>query len=116
MFVTLGWVLLTGFPPVGIHPQPDRRPAAHALAPVRVSIWTDRDDPYARSEPADVYLSVDQPSYVAVFRVDTDGRVRVLFPREPWTDTYVRAPRVVVRQDGRTVCTRRLWWPAAPGR
>jgi len=90
MFVTLGWVLLTGFPPVGIHPQPDRRPAAHALAPVRVSIWTDRDDPYARSEPADVYLSVDQPSYVAVFRVDTDGRVRVLFPREPWTDTYVR--------------------------
>jgi hypothetical protein len=30
---------------------------------------------------------------VAVFRVDTDGRIRVLFPREPWGDTWVRATR-----------------------
>jgi hypothetical protein len=93
MFVTLGWVLLTGSPPVRTTPQPDRRPPAHAAAAARVSIWTDRDDPYARGEPADVYLSVVEPSYVAVFRVDTDGRIRVLFPREPWTDTYVREER-----------------------
>ena len=56
-------------------------------------MWTDRDDPYARGEGADVFLRVDEPSYVAVFRVDTDGRIRVLFPREPWTDTYVREER-----------------------
>ena len=93
MFVTLGWVLLTGFPPVRTTSQPDLRPPAHPSAAPRVSIWTDRDDPYARGEAADVSLSVDQPSYVAVFRVDTDGRIRVLFPREPWTDTYVREPR-----------------------
>lgn len=33
-----------------------------------------------------------------------------------WTDRYVAAPRVVVRQGGRVVAERRLPWPAAPGR
>jgi len=33
-----------------------------------------------------------------------------------WTDTYIPTPTVVLRQDGRTVATKRLWWPAAPGR
>jgi len=93
MLVTLGWMLFTGFLPVRSTPQPDVRPSAHATTAARVSVWTDRDDPYARGEAADVFLSVDQPSYVAVFRVDTDGRVRVLFPREPWSDTYVRKGR-----------------------
>jgi hypothetical protein len=93
MFVTLGWVLLTGVPSVRTTPQPDLPPPAHVSAAARVSIWTDRDDPYARGEGADVYLSVGQPSYIAVFRVDTDGRIRVLFPREPWTDTHVREQR-----------------------
>ena len=58
-----------------------------------MTVWTDRDDPYERGEGARVYLSVDEPSHVAVFRVDTDGRIRVLFPREPWTESYVRDER-----------------------
>jgi thioredoxin reductase len=33
-----------------------------------------------------------------------------------WTDRYISRPTVEVRQDGRTVTTKRLWWPAAPGR
>jgi hypothetical protein len=93
MLVTLGWMLFTGLLPVRSIPQPDVRLPAHAPAAARVSVWTDRDDPYARGEAADVFLSVDQASYVAVFRVDSDGRVRVLFPREPWSDTYVRKGR-----------------------
>jgi uncharacterized protein DUF4384 len=93
MFATLGWALFAGFPPVRATPQLGLHPFAHASAAARVSIWTDRDDPYARGEDADVYLRVDEPSYVAVFRVDTDGRIRVLFPREPWTNTYVREER-----------------------
>ena len=40
-----------------------------------------------------MYLSADEPAHVAVFRVDTDGRLRVLFPREPWGDTFVRDQR-----------------------
>jgi hypothetical protein len=93
MLVTLGWMLIAGFPPVPPSTDRDLSLPAHHSAAGRISVWTDRDDPYARGEGADVYLSVDEPSYVAVFRVDTDGRIRVLFPREPWTDTYVRGER-----------------------
>ena len=91
MLVTLGWALLAGVPPTRTPAHPDLSPPAHVSAAGRVAVWTDRDEPYARGEGAEVYLSVDESSYVAVFRVDTDGRVRVLFPREPWADAYVRA-------------------------
>lgn len=33
-----------------------------------------------------------------------------------WTDTLVRVPRVVARQDGRVIGRRTLPWPASPGR
>lgn len=33
-----------------------------------------------------------------------------------WTDRLVRAPHVVIRQDGRTIASRRLPWAASPGR
>ncbi len=97
MFVGLGWMLLAGLPLPSNTPEdyrvdvPASRPAARAAA--RVTVWTDREDPYRRGEGARVYLSAEEPSYVTVFRVDTDGRLRVLFPREPWGDTYI--------QDGR---------------
>jgi len=93
MLVTLGWMLLAGLPPVGTTPDRVLPPPPAASAAGRITVWTDRDDPYARGEDADVYLNVNEPSYIAVFRVDTDGRIRVLFPREPWTDTYVREER-----------------------
>jgi hypothetical protein len=93
MLVTLGWMLLAGSLAAPTTRDHDPHPPARASAAGRVSVWTDRDDPYARGEAADVLLRVDEPSYVAVFRVDTDGRIRVLFPREPWTDTYVRDER-----------------------
>ncbi|GAA1163027.1 hypothetical protein GCM10009654_19660 [Streptomyces hebeiensis] len=41
-----------------------------------------------------------------------DGTSRLLL----WTDSFVRLPKVTVRQDGRTVARRTLAWPAAPGR
>ena len=90
MLVTLGWLILAGPPllrPATIDTTP---PAAHRPAGGRVAVWSDREAPYRRGEGARVYISVDEPSFVTVFRVDTDGRLRVLFPREPWTDTYVR--------------------------
>jgi hypothetical protein len=101
MLVLLGWMLLGGLPlnrPTPIRHPPHAGPAGH------VTVWTDRNEPYARGEAARVYLSVDQPSYVAVFRVDTDGRIRVLFPRDPWSDTYVRDQRefeIAGRAEGR---------------
>ena len=93
MLVPLGWMLLASL--TLAHPAIPRDARAHAGARAagRVTVWTDRDDPYLRGDGARVYLSVDEPSHVAVFRVDTDGRIRVLFPREPWTDSYVRDER-----------------------
>jgi uncharacterized protein DUF4384 len=97
MFVTLGWVLLAGLPlsssfsiDSAIDP-PARRSAV--AAPGRVAVWADQDDPYRRGQGARVYLAAARPAHVTVFRVDTDGRLTVLFPREPWGDTYVRAAR-----------------------
>jgi hypothetical protein len=93
MLVPLGWLLLAGLPPNRLTPIHEARPTVPHGPARRVTVWTDRDDPYARGDGARVYLSVDAPSYVAVFRVDTDGRIRVLFPREPWSDGYIRARR-----------------------
>jgi len=97
MFVTLGWVLLAGLPlsssfsiDSAAHP-PTRRSAV--VPPGRVAVWTDQDDPYRRGEGARVYLDTRRPAHVTVMRVDTDGRLSVLFPREPWGDTYVREAR-----------------------
>jgi hypothetical protein len=95
MFVALGWMLVTGLPLPNHQPVPVTRPtpAAPAVRSGRVSVWTDRDDPYRRGEAARVYIQAEEPAHVAVFRVDTDGRIRVLFPRDPWGDTFVRDRR-----------------------
>jgi uncharacterized protein DUF4384 len=97
MFVSLGWMLLAGLPlssplPIDRAIDPPVRRLTVA-APGRVAVWSDRDEPYRRGEGARVYLSAERPAHVAVFRVDTDGRIRTLFPRDPWGDTYVRRAR-----------------------
>jgi hypothetical protein len=68
----------------------------------RVEVWTNRgDDPFHTGENARVYVRADRDAYVALFRVDTDGRVRVLFPRDPWDDNFVRAGREFTVDRGR---------------
>jgi hypothetical protein len=102
MLVVLGWLLLAGLPhPAATAPNAPHRPPIHlGAAGGQIALWTDRDDVYHRGEGARVYLQLDQPAFVTVFRVDTDGRVRVLFPREPWSDPYVRDDRQSVELPG----------------
>ena len=98
MLVALGWMLLAGLPVPGTtqtHMTVTSRPAASRTPVGRVTIWTDRDEPYRRGQGARVYLSADDDAHLAVFRVDTDGRLRVLFPHEPWGDTFVPAGRTL---------------------
>jgi hypothetical protein len=57
----------------------------------RINIWLNSDDPYARGDKARVYFHLSRDAYVTVFRIDTDGRVRVLFPLDPWTDGFARS-------------------------
>jgi hypothetical protein len=60
----------------------------------RVEVWTNRgDDPFQTGQRARVFVRADRDAYVTVFRVDTDGRVRVLFPHDPWEDNFVRGGR-----------------------
>ena len=61
----------------------------------RVQVWTNRgDDPYTAGQAVRVSFQTEQDAYVTLFRVDTDGRVRVLFPRQPWEDNFARGGRV----------------------
>jgi hypothetical protein len=88
MLVTLGWVLLAGLPLAS-----SMSISSAASPPGRVAVWTAQADPYNRGESVRVLLEAGRPAYVMVMRVDTDGRLSVLFPREPWGDTYVREAR-----------------------
>jgi hypothetical protein len=60
-----------------------------------VELWTDRSDAtiYHRGDRVRVYFRTDTDAYVTILRVDTDGRVRVLFPEEPWDDNFARGGR-----------------------
>jgi hypothetical protein len=79
---------------LALMPVSDTRHPAPSNSRPRVEVWTTRgDDPYSRGQGVRVFLRADQDAYVTLFRVDTDGRVRVLFPREPWEDNFVRGDR-----------------------
>ena len=70
-----------------------------------------------RAASEQVRLRADAP-----LRWVSPGVLRGSDPEPPrgrlllWSDRYVPFPRVVVRQNGRVVAGKRLWWPAAPGR
>ena len=71
-----------------------RYPATTAYRP-RIELWTNRGDGavYTRGERVRLFFKLDRDAFVTIFRVDTDGRVRVLFPREPWEDNFARGGR-----------------------
>src|SRR3989454_8526753 len=76
------------------------RPANVDYRP-RVEAWTDRgDSPYASGQRVRVHFRADRDAFVTILRVDTDGRVRVLFPREPWEDNFARGGRDYEVQGG----------------
>src|SRR5438552_11392725 len=68
---------------------------APSLYRPRIELWANRADAavYTRGERVQLFFQLDQDAYVTIFRVDTDGRVRVLFPREPWDDNFARGGR-----------------------
>ena len=89
MFTTLGLL--------SVLTVADRAPARAPTSGdyrARIEVWTNRgDDPYGSGQSVRVYFRADQDAYVTVLRVDTDGRVRVLFPREPGEDNFARGGR-----------------------
>jgi len=72
-----------------------------AATRTRIEVWTNRgDDAYASGQGARVFFRTEADAYVTVLRVDTDGRVRVLFPLEPWEDNFARGGREYEVQGG----------------
>ena len=58
-----------------------------------IEVWTNNNEVFRRGDRVRVYFRTESESYVTIFRVNTDGRVRVLFPRGPWEDNYARGDR-----------------------
>src|SRR6266700_4112410 len=75
-------------------PTPAVRGALSSDRP-RIELWTNRGEgaDVTRGERVRLYFRLDQDAYVTIFRVDTDGRIRVLFPRDPWEDNFARGGR-----------------------
>jgi hypothetical protein len=103
MHVALG--LLLAFisqdpaPASQIRPSPDA--SGRQPAPGRITVWTDREQPYEPGDEVRAYFRSEESGHVTIVRVDTDGRIRILFPREPWTRTYVRGGRALEVADAR---------------
>ncbi len=91
------WLLSLVTAPAG---SPSIGPVSVEYRP-RVEVWSDRgDSPYASGQGVRVHFRADRDAFVTILRVDTDGRVRVLFPREPWEDNFARGGREYEVQGG----------------
>lgn len=59
--------------------------------PYRVNIWQDRgeDEVYQRGEAVRIHFETNNNAYVVVYRIDTEGRVEILWPRSRFDDGFV---------------------------
>ena len=103
MHVILGLLLALGsqqpFPATEIRPRQDAPGGQQAAA--GISVWADREQPYRRGDEARISFRSQASGHVTIMRVDTDGRIRVLFPREPWQRTFVRGGQILDVADRR---------------
>jgi hypothetical protein len=53
-----------------------------------IRIWTNGSDLHHRGDRVRLYYRTERDAYVMIFRVDTDGRVQLLFPRNPDEENY----------------------------
>jgi len=91
MLKTIMAALAIANPPGGTH-KPDAGLIdrhGSAVGP-SVEVWSNEEDVFHRGQQIRVYFRTTQDAYVTVFRIDTDGRLRVIYPTEPWEDNYAR--------------------------
>jgi len=60
-----------------------------------VRIWLSEDGDFMYGDRARAFIQTREDGYVVVLQVDTEGRVRPLFPLQPGDDHYVRAGKKV---------------------
>lgn len=96
MVTTLLVAALAVTPAVAVNAAADGRAlrgTASAINDVSIVVWTDDRDFFRRGDRVRVYFRSATDGYVTIFRVDTDGRVRVIYPVHPWDDNYVQGGR-----------------------
>ena len=80
--------------------EPAAPPAAAAVfgdPPVRIDL---NERVYRPGDRARVRIRTEEDGHLLVFQVDTDGNLRVLFPLDPFDDSFVRGDRRI-ELDGR---------------
>lgn len=67
----------------------------YEVYPLEARVWLDRgDEPVLqRGERARIYYSVSESAFVAIFHVDTNGAVRMVFPSSPQENHFARGGR-----------------------
>ena len=55
-----------------------------------VELWVSGDNLFRRGDRARVYFRTDEDAFVTIVRIDTDGRVDILFPEDPYDNAEVR--------------------------
>ena len=63
----------------------------YAAVDLRVAVWTDRaaDEVYRKGETMTMGFQTNADAYAVVYRIDTEGRVTVLWPRSRMDDGFV---------------------------
>src|SRR5919199_2993810 len=83
---------IPALPPVVVsRPVIARSPWSEPAPAVRV--WLGGSTTLRRGETPDLYFRADDDAYVAVVRIDTDGREELIFPAAPDRAHFARAGR-----------------------
>ena len=77
-------------PPASVSRHEARpRPARHSsFRTPGIRVWISGSDLRRRGDRVQVYYRTERDAYVTIFRIDTDGRVQLLFPRDPSEENY----------------------------
>lgn len=89
MILAVGVMALAGLLPPGAAAQD------YEVYPVEARVWLDRgsEPVLQRGERARIYYRVSESAFVAIFHIDTNGTVRMVFPSSPQENHYARGGR-----------------------
>jgi hypothetical protein len=64
---------------------------------LQVWIWPDRGEggDYRPGDDISMYVEANRDCYLILYNIDTQGRLNILFPYDPWSDNFVRGGQTV---------------------
>ncbi|MBN1423799.1 DUF4384 domain-containing protein [Candidatus Fermentibacteria bacterium] len=90
--VTLGFLLVMAGTAFAVDFEGAREIIVEPVLPsLEVGVWTDRGERavYYPGETIKLYFKVSRDAYLVVYDVDTEGRVKLLFPTDPYRGGWV---------------------------